>query len=61
MLKQIAIAITVVLTISAANAQKTNCRQIEAKADKEQAFLNPPMGADVIGEGQLYFYVAPND
>lgn len=42
-------------------AEQGACSNISTQAEKEGAFLNPPTSHEVIGNGRLYFYNAPND
>lgn len=40
---------------------QAGCDGVSKVAESERVFLNPPSTHAVIGEGRLYFHVAPND
>ena len=55
------VAAFVLAASSTSFADQVVCEKIAKKADKEQAFFSPPGGYKVVGEGRLYFHVAPHD
>ncbi len=57
----LSIGLLAAVSITTANADQNNCAKISSQAAKEEVLYSPPVISEVIGEGRLYFYTAPDE
>lgn len=54
------LALSLLFVSSQAWADASACRKVARQAEDGQILLNPPASHKVVGEGRLYFHVAPH-
>lgn len=55
-------AAVIALTVACPSfADQAACNKVSKQAEKDQVFFSPPGAFDVVGDGRLYFYLAPHE